>query len=127
MSKELCYKITKTLLDSNQYYILDSDVKLTMLPDGHMFGSEELEGNDIFYTDTIENAIETLEISNTKDGYYNIVECEADGRGDVEETDTSYVFKKYGRILYPFGNEKLSLDNFKEQFCNKNIRYMKIH
>ena len=123
---EICYKITKTtdysVRDCKEY-----DVNLTMLPDGHMFGSEDIEGNNIFYTDTLENAIETLETSNCKDDYYNIVECEADGRGDVEETKTSYVFKKYGRILYPFGNEKLSLDNFKKQFCNKNIRYMKIH
>ena len=122
---EVCYKITKTtdysVRDCKEY-----DVNLTMLPDGHMFGSEDIEGNNIFYTDTLENAIETLETSNCKDDYYNIVECEADDC-DVYETKTSYVFKKYGRILYPFGNEKLSLDNFKEQFCNGNIRYMKIH
>ena len=113
---EVCYKITKTT-DYSARDCKEYDVNLTMLPDGHMFGSEDIEGNNIFYTDTLENAIETLETSNCKDDYYNIVECEADGRGDVEETKTSYVFKKYGRILYPFGNEKLSLDNFKKQFC----------
>ena len=67
---EICYKITKTtdysVRDCKEY-----DVNLTMLPDGHMFGSEDIE--DIFYTDTLENAIETLEISNCKDGHYNIV------------------------------------------------------
>ena len=110
---EVCYKITKTTGYSARDF-KEYDVNLTMLPDGHMFGSEDIEGNNIFYTDTLENAIETLETSNCKDDYYNIVECEADGRGDVEETKTSYVFKKYGRILYPFGNEKLSLDNFKK-------------
>ena len=120
---EVCYKITKdtdySVRDCKEY-----NVNLTMLPDGHMFGSEDIE--DIFYTDTLENAIETLETSNCKDGYYNIVECQAE-QSWVRTTKTSYVFKKYGRILYPFGNEKLSLDNFKEQFCNENIRYMRIH
>ena len=110
---EVCYKITKNT-DYSARDCKEYNVNLTMLPDGHMFGSEDIEGNNIFYTDTLENAIETLETSNCKDDYYNIVECKADGRGDVEETNTSYVFKKYGRILYPFGNEKLSLDNFKE-------------
>ena len=40
---------------------------------------------DTFYTDTVNNAFCAVEGQNK--GYYNIVECEADGRGDVKPTD----------------------------------------
>tara|TARA_Y100001968_G_C19176518_1_gene628285 strand:- start:146 stop:451 length:306 start_codon:yes stop_codon:yes gene_type:complete len=36
---------------------------------------------EIYYTDTIKNAFSDLE--GQQKGYYNIVECESDGRGDV--------------------------------------------
>ena len=43
--------------------------------------------SDTFYTDTYKNALSVLEEMGQEKGYYNIVECESDGRGDVEPTD----------------------------------------
>ena len=40
---------------------------------------------EIYYTDTVKNAFSDLE--GQEKGYYNIVECDSDGRGDVEPTD----------------------------------------
>ena len=40
---------------------------------------------DTFYTDTYQNAFSAVE--GQEKGYYNIIECEADGRGDVKPTD----------------------------------------
>ena len=36
---------------------------------------------EIYYTDTVKNAFSDLE--GQEKGYYNIVECDSDGRGDV--------------------------------------------
>ena len=40
---------------------------------------------EIYYTDTVKNVFSDLE--GQEKGYYNIVECDSDGRGDVEPTD----------------------------------------
>ena len=48
------------------------------------FNSDYENYPDTFYTDTVNNAFCAIE--GQYKGYYNIVECEADGRGDVEPT-----------------------------------------
>ena len=40
---------------------------------------------ETFYTDTVNNAFSSVE--GCSKGHYYIVECEADGRGDVESSD----------------------------------------
>tara|TARA_R110002020_G_scaffold702_3_gene3443 strand:+ start:1593 stop:1892 length:300 start_codon:yes stop_codon:yes gene_type:complete len=47
---------------------------------------------DTFYTDTVNNAFSALK--SQEKGYYYIVECESDGRGDVEPTNktTKYYY-----------------------------------
>ncbi len=54
--------------------------------------SEDVKYNtDTFYTDTVNNAHSSIE--GCSKGYYYIVECEADGRGDVDTSDN--VMKVY--------------------------------
>tara|TARA_B100002019_G_scaffold208174_1_gene180873 strand:- start:43 stop:330 length:288 start_codon:yes stop_codon:yes gene_type:complete len=68
----------------------------TMTPNGNWWFDEwspnwktqddEVKYNtETYYTDTYINAFKDLE--GQKKGYYNIVECDSDGRGDVESTD----------------------------------------
>ena len=58
---------------------------------------------EIYYTDTIKNAFSDLE--GQKKGYYNIVECDSDGRGDVspivddnEDLKTTRCYYNGGKI-----------------------------
>ena len=58
---------------------------------------------EIYYTDTIKNAFSDLE--GQQKGYYNIVECDSDGRGDVspivddnEDLKTTRCYYNGGKI-----------------------------
>ena len=68
----------------------------TMTPNGNWWYDEwspnwktqndEVKYNtETYYTDTYKNAFSDLE--GQQKGYYNIVECDSEGRGDVEPTD----------------------------------------
>ena len=68
----------------------------TMTPNGNWWYDEcspnwETQDDEVkyntetYYTDTVKNAFSDLE--GQQKGYYNIVECDSDGRGDVESTD----------------------------------------
>ena len=58
---------------------------------------------EIYYTDTVKNAFSDLE--GQEKGYYNIVECDSDGRGDVspivddnEDLKTTRCYYNGGKI-----------------------------